>query len=291
MSSQSCSKHMNRLDGRQTRRIHFDCSHRESSKRGSHGNAAQDVEPSNLRSMRAGPSLVAIKWATPLDDHRVASVLSGLGLSLATEGARAERRRTGPSRDPVQPSVNQTSTLTWARGTRLTEAALGRIEEGDGVEWVAPTYRATQADKGPQSYFAVKPTTLLLTAAAATAVGDITSLDPSASVDARRSQLLKGFVVFNLPNGNAIELAENRQVGGCSGCPLREHPLSLAHLRMLLRRLPRQRSQPRALFACDHLGHPQRHVLPRPMGPAADQCASRLAAERRQSEHRHRRSR
>lgn len=152
------------------------------------------------------PSLVAIKWAAPLDDEAVLSALSDFGLSLAAETPRAERRRAGASRDPAQPGINQTTTLTWARGARLTEATLGRIEAGPGVDWVAPAYRATQADKGPQSYFAVKPTTLLLTVAAA-AIADITSIDPSASVDDRRSQLLKGFVVLNLPNRNAIELA------------------------------------------------------------------------------------
>jgi thermitase len=153
------------------------------------------------------PSLLAIKWATPLDGKAVVSALSGFGLSLADEAPRAERRKAGASRDPVQPSVNQTTTLSWAKGARLTEATLARIEENDAVEWVAPTYQATRSDRGPQSYFAINPTCLLLTAAAATAVGDVTLIDPSASVDDRRSQLLKGFVVLNLPNGNAIELA------------------------------------------------------------------------------------
>jgi Subtilase family len=153
------------------------------------------------------PSLVAIKWTAPLDGKTVVSALSRFGLSLAHEAPRADRRKAGASRDPIQPSVNQTTTLSWAKGSRLTEATLSRIEENDDVEWVAPTYRATRSDKGPQSYFAINPTCLLLTAAAAAAVGDVASIDLSASVDDRRSHLLKGFVVLNLPNGNAIELA------------------------------------------------------------------------------------
>jgi thermitase len=154
------------------------------------------------------PSLVAIKWRIPLDGKIVASALSSFGLSLADEAPRPARRNiAGASRNPIQSSVNQTTTLSWAKRTRLTESRLSRIEEHDDVEWVAPVYRATRSEKGAQSYFAINPTCLLLAAAAAAVVGDITSVDPSVSVDNRRGQLLKGFVVLNLPNRNAIELA------------------------------------------------------------------------------------
>lgn len=153
------------------------------------------------------PSLVAIKWKAPIDRKEVESVLSSFGLSLADEARQSDRSRTRDGRDPAQPTVNQTTMLSWAKGGRLSDAKLGRIKESDNVEWIAGTYRATRADKGPQSYFTINPTSLVLTKAAAAALGDVTSIEPSAFVDDRRTQLLKGFVVINLPNGNAIEVA------------------------------------------------------------------------------------
>lgn len=153
------------------------------------------------------PSVLAIKWTAPLDGKTEASFLSKFSLSLADDIPRTERRKGGTSRDPVRPSVNQTTTLSWVKSTRLTETMLSRIEEEDAVEWVSPVYRATRSAKGPQSYFAINPTCLLLTEATGAAVGDVASIDPSVSVDHKRSQLLKGFVVLNLPQGNAIELA------------------------------------------------------------------------------------
>ena len=81
----------------------------------------------------------------------------------------------------------------------------------DNVEWVAPVYRATAAESGPQSYFAINPTILLFSQEAAAAIGDVTSLDPSASIDQNRTKLIKAFVVVKFPNGNAIEVAD--QIG------------------------------------------------------------------------------
>ena len=214
-----------------------------------------------------------------------------LGSHWPTKRQLAERRKVGASRDPVQPSVNQTTTLSWAKGARLTEARLSRIEENDDVEWVAPTYRATRSDKGPQSYFAINPTCLLLTAAVAAAVGDVTSIDLSASVDDRRSQLLKGFVVLNLPNGNAIELAaklgKSVDAGASSS---RTSPIS-----RLFAHAPAGAHIVRGLVVWIVLPRPPRTSPTTPSsqsnGATADQCAPRLAAQRRRSERRHRRSR
>src|SRR5258706_8396067 len=75
------------------------------------------------------------------------------------------------------------------------------------VAWVARAYRADGADAGPQSTFTIDPTVLLLSDAAAAAVGDIAAIEASASVDRARSSLLRGFQVISLPNGNAIDVA------------------------------------------------------------------------------------
>ena len=82
------------------------------------------------------PSLVAIRWTTPLDAETVPSALSRFGVSLANEAPRTKRRKEERSSDPLQPSINQTTTLSWAKGARITEATLRRIEENDDVEWV-----------------------------------------------------------------------------------------------------------------------------------------------------------
>lgn len=153
------------------------------------------------------PSLVAIRWSAPVDDEAVTSALSDLGVSPAAEAPPTARKKSTATRDPAVSAVNHTTTLTWAKGGRTNESSLARMAAHDAVEWVSPAYRATQSDRGPQSYFTINPTCLLLTAHAAEAVGDLSAIDVSASVDGKRSQLLKGYVVLNLPNANAIELA------------------------------------------------------------------------------------
>jgi Subtilase family len=152
------------------------------------------------------PSLIAIKWTEPLDPESAAATLSEHSLMPATAGKRQARDKGG--RDPRPVNVNQGETLAWATATRrLSDAALTRLAEDDKVEWVAPAYRAAAAEPGPQSYFAVNPTVLLLSQAASAAVGELSALDADVVADEGRSALLKGWVVLNLPKGNAIELA------------------------------------------------------------------------------------
>lgn len=159
------------------------------------------------------PSIIAIKWATPLDAQAANKVLSAHSLTLATdaptfkEGASERKAAQAAARDPRPVNVNQTEMIAWVSGTRVSETVLSNIRADEKIEWVAPVYQAANAEPGPQSYFTINPTVLLLTQEAAAAVKDIRSLDESASIDERRSRLLKGFVVLNLPNANAIEVA------------------------------------------------------------------------------------
>lgn len=163
------------------------------------------------------PSIVAIKWATPLDARTIKAALSANSLSLATQalgatdGPKPRRGAASAARDPRAVNVNQSETLTWASGAsgrKPSDAALSGIADDPNAEWVGPVYQATSAEPGPQSYFAINPTVLLLTQEAAAAVGDVRSIDDSASVDQNRSRLLKGFLVLNLPNGDAINVAK-----------------------------------------------------------------------------------
>jgi hypothetical protein len=152
-------------------------------------------------------SIVAIKWATPVSPKDAGSALSAFSLRLAAEVPKQRREATGSVRDPRPVNINHSETLTWASG-KITDAIVSEIKAEDNVEWVAPVYRAKQAEPGPQSYFAINPTVLLLTAGAANAAGGVATIDESASVDTNRSNMLKGFVVLHLPNGNAIDVAK-----------------------------------------------------------------------------------
>jgi Subtilase family len=159
------------------------------------------------------PTIVAIQWTRPLTAQEINVVLSAYSLTLATDVATAkDKSRTSTEtkhspRDPRPVNINQSQTLTWASGTQLTENALSEIRADSNVEWVAPAYRARNADPGPQSYFAINPKVLLLSIRATAIVGDVKSIDESATVDLNRSKLLKGLVVVNLPQGNSIEAA------------------------------------------------------------------------------------
>jgi subtilisin family serine protease len=156
---------------------------------------------------RAVPSLVAIKWSAPLDAEAARAALASFSLSPASEAAEGKPAAQADRRDPRAVNVNHSSTLAWGTGAELSDAAMRRIG-GDGrVAWVARAYRADAADTGPQSTFTIDPTALLLSDAAASAVGDITAIEPTASVDRARSSLLRRFQVISLPNGNAIDVA------------------------------------------------------------------------------------
>ncbi len=154
------------------------------------------------------PSIVAIKWASPQNAQAVNSVLSTHSLTLASDAPAVERRASGSTRDPRPVNVNHSETLTWVSSAKLTQSVQDRLRANDNVEWVAPVYRAANADPGPNSYFAINPTVLLLTEGTAAAVADLGAIDESATIDQTRSSRLKGFVVVNFPKGNAIEMAD-----------------------------------------------------------------------------------
>lgn len=178
--------------------------------------------PKTLNHPTFGPceivaSIVAIKWLKPTSPKEVATALSAFSLSLATEVPSQDKAATRATRDPRPANVNQSEALTWASG-KITEALVIQIKASNTVAWVAAVYHAKQAEDGPQSYFAINPTVLFLTEAASAALGGAQAVDDSASVDANRSKLLKGFIVFNLPSGNAIDVAIRiGQTAGVSG--------------------------------------------------------------------------
>ena len=160
---------------------------------------------------KAVPSLIAIKWAEPLQPDAAAAALKSFSLTLASERSQGKQAAAADARDPRPVNVNHSTTLSWAGGKDITDAAVQRITADDRVQWVMRAYIADAAEKGPQSYFTVDPTVLILKQDVAAQAGDIASIEPSASIDQRRTNILKGFTVISLPNGNAIDVADRLQ--------------------------------------------------------------------------------
>lgn len=150
------------------------------------------------------PSIVAIRWRESRSRDAINASLSSFTMSLTESETKAQGDR---ERDPQAGVVNNSATLSWASGSKMADAQIRRIAQDTNVEWVGPVYRANGAEKGERSLFAINPTVLILTEAAASAV-NMGELDSSASVDANRTSVMKGFVVFKFPNGNAIEVGQ-----------------------------------------------------------------------------------
>lgn len=155
------------------------------------------------------PTIVAIRWKTPTPQERVKSNLSGQALTIATETvAKPKEKATGHGRDVRLGDVNNSELLTFVSAdSPLNDQTRDKLRNNEEVEWVAPVYRAKKADPGPQSYFAINPKVLLLTSSTFATLRDLAALDESAAINEQRSRLLKGFVVLDLPNANAVELA------------------------------------------------------------------------------------
>jgi hypothetical protein len=156
------------------------------------------------------PTIVAIRWKSPTPQEVVKANLTGYALTIATETERTSNENaTRPGRDPRLGEVNNSELLTFASAKNpLTDNALEKLRSNENVAWVAPVYRATKADPGSVSFFTINPTVLLLTPDVSATLGDLASIDESASINEPRSRLLKGFVVLNLPNANAIDVAQ-----------------------------------------------------------------------------------
>jgi hypothetical protein len=161
------------------------------------------------------PNLMAIRWATPRDSRTVDTTLSELSLERAEE---TSPKPAPGQRNPAEPEVNDSTLLTWIGGTKApSDKKIAQIEADPNVAWIAPVYTAARSEGGPRSYFAVDPTVLVLSEAAAGSVGDPKTLDAAATIDRTRTNLLKGFVVVNFPNKNAIEIGQRLLESGTVG--------------------------------------------------------------------------
>jgi hypothetical protein len=166
------------------------------------------ANPSKLRHPTFGacelvPSIVLVRWRAPTTRDAASSALSAAALTLSSEAAPGR----ADARNPLEAPVNDSSFTSFATGKDLKDADLKKLAASPNVEWVGPVYRASAAEKGERSYFAINPSVIVLTAQAA-GVADVPGLAGSAVVDAARTSLLKGFVVYELPERNALDVAE-----------------------------------------------------------------------------------
>lgn len=148
---------------------------------------------------------VAIRWASDTAPEAKGQLLDRLGLSLiqpfSPKGIQPSQRNVT--------QVNNTASISWVenrRKTTLSERALKELEKSDLVQWVSPAFRS---EKGPafEGVFAINPKRLYLTAAAATALGDLTKLGEGITVDTTRTTRLHGLVCLNV-EGDAVAVAE-----------------------------------------------------------------------------------
>jgi len=160
------------------------------------------------------PALVAVKWRSPHEGRAATTVLARHRLTLATDmpsaGDGPKKPRGAAIRDPRHVNINHSATLAWgttSSGRKIADTVLSSLTGDPDIEWVAPVYQANSADQDPHSYFAINPTVLLLAQEVAAIVGDATAIDNTSSINQSRTRLLKGYVVLDLPNGTALNVA------------------------------------------------------------------------------------
>lgn len=154
------------------------------------------------------PSIIAVKWATKVRPEAARSLLSEMALTITTEAVKPKENAKDSAPDPRAVHVNESELLSWASGKAVSKTARAALLKNENVEWVGEVYRATSAEPGPESYFTINPTVLLLSNALAETIGDVRELDGSATVNQQRTALLKTHTVVDLPEGNALEVAE-----------------------------------------------------------------------------------
>lgn len=155
-------------------------------------------------------SLVAIQWASAQAIASIQTVLTDfalLPLETAEDWQAETRQETAAWRAPLS---NSSMPLTWttAEPKRIKDLFIKQRQLG-AIEWVAPVYRATPAEKDEHTLFAINPSILLLTEAAYARVDGQAMADGLLMVQPVPMADIKGSVVLQLPNNDATEMANN----------------------------------------------------------------------------------
>lgn len=142
---------------------------------------------------------VAVFWRSEATREARTALFEQLGLQLADMG-----------KTQIMLRVNQTDRLSWLRakdGT-ITEAQLQKLRASDLVEWVSPGYQGDRGEHGQVSIFTVNPTRLYVRRQAFERAGGVAALAAGVTVNESRSRRLRDLVALQVPEGNAIEVAE-----------------------------------------------------------------------------------
>ena len=119
-----------------------------------------------------------------------------------------------PLQNPTPPSdvgvgarsfmeVNHTPLLGWYEHKvkkQISKSILVSLEESHLVSWISSVYlsenNTSKSEVSPEKLFCINPTVLYLRASAAEALGDLTQIDPSLTVDTKRTSMMHGLTVL-----------------------------------------------------------------------------------------------
>lgn len=147
---------------------------------------------------------LAIFWRADAANDARSSLLRELGLELAQLAAKG----------PTLLRVNQTDRLSWVKavdGNTLSDEILSKLANSELVEWVSPGYRGERQSDAETGVFTVNPTRLYMRQAAYDRTGGLAAMGASVTVNAARSSRLRNLVALELPQMNAIEVAQQMQ--------------------------------------------------------------------------------
>ena len=154
------------------------------------------------------PRYLAVRWRAGTAADTKQRLIASARLSPVTSGSPGD----GPGL-----AVNRTDGLWWVQrpdGEPIADAVVDQLQAGDGVEWVAPGYRAAgarlrgvsaglTADVAQGSgVYAVNPTRVFVHQTARAAAGTVAAL----SADDRRSRM-RDYVPMRVRTGTALTAA------------------------------------------------------------------------------------
>lgn len=176
----------------------------------------KDSGASQLRHPTAGvsqrmPEYVAVFWREDAAAEGRRALMKELGLELADIAQKQSSML----------RVNQTDRLSWLRaadGKSIANAVIAKLAASELVHWVSPGFRSARDAAHDTGVFTVNPTRLYVRQQAYDRAGGLAALGGAVSLDASRSNRLRDLVALDVPDMNAIEVAEQmRQTLGAAG--------------------------------------------------------------------------
>jgi hypothetical protein len=156
------------------------------------------------------PTLAAIHWASAdaiVSKQAVLTDFALLTLETAQDLQADTRRGTAALRSALsEPSIS----LTWTTADpRQIKDLFIKQKQLGAIEWVAPVYRATPAEKDGSTLFAINPSILFLTEAAYARLDGQAIANGLRMVQPDSMADVKGSVVLQLPNNDATKIAND----------------------------------------------------------------------------------